>query len=641
MSRLVLLMLLVAARTVLFGAGSTDLLVAIRNGDHQQVQKLLRAGADVNTVDDQGTTALMHSVIESDVKMMKLLIDGGASVNAKNALDSTALMYAATNLAKTQVLLDAGADVKVRGKRGATPMSVALTTFGSTPILKRLVNKGAEAEGRLMALAAATGDLDAIQFLLSIGVPAGGDTGTTISAAITARCEACARLLVEKGAPANAVRPNGTLSSSVGASAGGLLNDTAKRAMPELSQFLLDHGASLESKDREGFTLLMQAVLSMEAPAARDRMVEWLLSKGVDPNAKNDRGETAYQLAARVGTPSTLNLLVEAGAKEVKEEWPKPAGGAPSVEAAVKKIIPLIEMSGEPGWKSRRCVSCHSNSLPAMTVGLARKKGFAVNEEQAKKELGFAVATDEPILEPNRLGSSPIGGGSDTLGYTLMGMAAAGSPADALTDAHIHYMSLNQFPDGAFRNSSYRPPSEYGPFTTTALALRGIKLYPIPGRREEFEERVSRAKRWLLSAKAFSVEERSMQLNGLADAGASASERAPFVKALKAAQNQDGSWSQLPGVLADAYATGEALYALHLSGGVPTKDPAYQKGVQWLLRNQLADGSWFAPTRAVPVQPHTFESFPHGWHQFVSDAASNWATMALLLTLPDKPQSNN
>src|SRR5436190_4810751 len=174
---------------------------------------------------------------------------------------------------------------------------------------------------------------------------------------------------------------------------------------------------------------------------------------------------------------------------------------------------------------SHHCVSIHSNSIPAMTVALARKKGFTVNEAQAKKELGFAIATDEPVLEPNRLGSSPIGGGSDTLGYTLMGMAAAGAPADALTDAHIHYMSLNQYPDGGFRNSSYRPPTVFSPFTTTAVVLRSIKLYPIPGRREEFRERVERAKRWLLSTKAYSTEERSMQLNALADAGASQSER--------------------------------------------------------------------------------------------------------------------
>src|SRR4029453_13870487 len=114
-----------------------------------------------------------------------------------------------------------------------------------------------------------------------------------------------------------------------------------------------------------------------------------------------------------------------------------------------------------------------------------------------------------------------------------MGMAGAGAPADALTDAHVHFMSLNQYPDGAFRNASYRPPSEYGPFTPTALGPRASKLFPIPGRAEEFTERLSRAKRWLLSAKPFSTEERSMQLNGLADAGTAASERAPFVKAFE------------------------------------------------------------------------------------------------------------
>jgi ankyrin repeat protein len=628
MSRLLAFLLL--ADAVVICAGSPDLLVAIRNGDHSLTQKLLLAGADVNTVDSDGSTALMHAVIESDLKMMALLIDHGASVNAKNAIDSTALMYAATDLAKTRLLLDRGAEAKASNKRGTSPMSVAVTTFGSAPVLKLLVAQGAEPEDRLMPLAAAKGDLEAIQFLLDIGVRAGDSNGASLSAAITGRCEACVRLLVEKGAPANAIRPNG----------GSLLNDTVKRAMRDLSQFLFDRGASLQSTDREGFTLLMQAVLSVEPRPERDRMVEWLLSKGVDPNAKNDRGDTAYLLAARVGIQSTLALLVKAGARPVKEEWPKPSGGAPSVAAAVKKILPLLETSGDPVFKNRACVSCHNNSLPAMTVALARRKGFVVNEEQAKKEVGYAVTTDTPYLEPMRTGST-IGGGSDTLGYTLMGMAAAGYPADALTDAHVHYLSIYQFPDGAWRTTSYRPPEEYGPFTTTAVALRAIRLYPIAGRREEFEQRLARAKRWLLAAKAESTEEQSMQLNGLADAGATLSERAPFVKALKAAQTDDGSWSVLPGIPGEAYATGEALYALHVSGEVPTDDPSYRKGVKWLLRNQLADGSWFMRTRAVPVQPHTFESgFPHGWHQFASTGASSWATMALLFTLPDKPRAN-
>src|SRR5260370_36542633 len=186
-------------------------------------------------------------------------------------------------------------------------MRRAGTTFGSTPVSRLLTAKGAEPDDRLMPLVAQKGDLEAIQYLLSIGARAGEADSASVFGALIGRCEACARLLVEKGAPVKGFRLNG----------GGVLNETAKRAMPELSQILLDHGASLDAKDREGFTLLMQAVLSMEAPANRDRMVQWLLSKGVEPNATNYRGETADHLPARMGTTATLELLVMAGANGV------------------------------------------------------------------------------------------------------------------------------------------------------------------------------------------------------------------------------------------------------------------------------------------------------------------------------------
>ena len=64
-------------------------------------------------------------------------------------------------------------------------------------------------------------------------------------------------------------------------------------------------------------------------------------------------------------------------------------------------------MSGEAFFKNRHCVSCHNNSLPQMTVALARQKGLTVNETQAKKELGFAVETDKPFFEQMRMGAIP------------------------------------------------------------------------------------------------------------------------------------------------------------------------------------------------------------------------------------------
>src|SRR5262245_10302379 len=192
MSRLLMFMVIFVSFCIAsFAAVWSELMSAIRNGDHAQVETLIRAGADVNAADDDGTTGLMHSVIESDVKMMKLLMEHGANVNAKNGMGSTALLYAVTNFSKASLLLDAGADVKVKNSRNATPMTVAVTTFGSTPVLKLLAAKGAEPQDSLMTAAAQKGDIEAMQFLLSIGVSPGGADSAPLAAAAGARCEEC------------------------------------------------------------------------------------------------------------------------------------------------------------------------------------------------------------------------------------------------------------------------------------------------------------------------------------------------------------------------------------------------------------------------------------------------------------------
>ena len=62
-----------------------------------------------------------------------------------------------------------------------------------------------------------------------------------------------------------------------------------------------------------------------------------------------------------------------------------------------------------------------------------------------------------------------------------------------------------------------------------------------------------------------------------------------------------------------------------------TSDEAYQRGVQYLLKSQLADGSWHVVSRSKPFQPYYESGFPHEKNQFISCAASGWATWALVL----------
>jgi len=101
--------------------------------------------------------------------------------------------------------------------------------------------------------------------------------------------------------------------------------------------------------------------------------------------------------------------------------------------------------------------------------------------------------------------------------------------------------------------------------------------------------------------------------------------------ALAARQTPGGGWAQLPTLPPDAYATGQALVALEASG-MKTSDPVYRRGVEFLLRTQLADGSWHVKSRTELVQIFFESGYPHGTDQFISAAGASWATAALALT---------
>ena len=103
--------------------------------------------------------------------------------------------------------------------------------------------------------------------------------------------------------------------------------------------------------------------------------------------------------------------------------------------------------------------------------------------------------------------------------------------------------------------------------------------------------------------------------------------------AILAQQQPDGAWAQHGGVAADAYATGQALYVLAKSGVAPA-DPAYQRGIGYLLATQNANGAWRVTSRAPKFQAFFNSGFPYGGDQWISAWATGWATMALAQAVP-------
>ena len=119
-----------------------------------------------------------------------------------------------------------------------------------------------------------------------------------------------------------------------------------------------------------------------------------------------------------------------------------------------------------------------------------------------------------------------------------------------------------------------------------------------------------------------------MQLLGLLWAGKQPSQLQDYLSALTALQWADGGWSQTRSLASDAYATGQVLFVLH-ELGVPASDTAYRRGVEYLLRTQLDDGSWHVISRAVKFQPYFQSEFPHDQDQWISAAGTAWAAMGL------------
>lgn len=306
-----------------------------------------------------------------------------------------------------------------------------------------------------------------------------------------------------------------------------------------------------------------------------------------------------------------------------------------AIRVAVTRSLPLLENGAAGHRQNRTCFACHNQALPMLAATTARLRGFEVDDQEIKKDAGF-IATFLGRNKAGYLKGKGQGGQADTAGYALWTLEMSGWKADDTTSAVVEYL-LQYSQDRDFWNvSANRPPSEVSRFTTAYLALRALKTFGTLEQQDRIGNKKGKVRDWLLRTPAKDTEDRVFRLWALRYADASEMNIRHAKVELINAQKESGGWAQIETLEPDAYATGSSLVALH-EAGMSTDDPVYQRGVRFLIDSQRADGSWHVRSRSKPFQEYFETSFPHGKDQFISIAASGWATAALALSISSDP----
>jgi squalene cyclase len=298
----------------------------------------------------------------------------------------------------------------------------------------------------------------------------------------------------------------------------------------------------------------------------------------------------------------------------------------------VARALPPLQKTLVVYGEKRDCFSCHNQTIPLVALRIARSRGFTVDDDAFDGAVALTLADLENALEDYRRGHGQPGGATRA-GYALLALELGKHKPDETTTAVTEYLLKVDGNRDHWTTTSQRVPMEASHFTTTALALRGLRAYAAKGRSEVLKNRMNQARSWLSKSKPVDTEDRVFRLWGLKYGAAPPEDIGAAVKDLLATQRDDGGWAQTKDLASDAYATGSALVALHEAGGLATDDPAYRRGITFLLSTQKADGTWFVHSRSKPFQPYFESGFPYGKDQFIAVAASGWAAAALALAL--------
>lgn len=251
-----------------------QLIAAAWKNDVAGARRLITAGADVNAVDDTVQSAFLIAASEGYVDLLDLTLRHGADVRSLDSYRGTALIRAAErgHAAIVARLLRAGIAVDHVNRLGWTALHEAVLLGKGTPQYVDTVR----------LLIAAGADLDR---------PAERDGTTPVQGAQKLGQTAVTAVLTTE-------RPTAAASALLAAATAGDANKTATA---------LAAGAPLEYRDDHRRTALLLASLNDRVDVAR-----LLVGLGADPDAQDDRRDSAWLVTGVTGSVAMLETLLPA-----------------------------------------------------------------------------------------------------------------------------------------------------------------------------------------------------------------------------------------------------------------------------------------------------------------------------------------
>jgi ankyrin repeat protein len=259
-------------QAVYFRGGMTPLLFAARQGAIESAQVLLAAGADINLGEPEfGFTPLLDALYNDHYDLAAVLVDKGADF-------TTGALYLAVEMHNLDYF----------GNRPRKPVTDKLDELG---FIKFALEKGADPNGPLKA------KLPGRQAQGGISVPAGA---TPFYRAARSADLAVMRLLLEHGADPNRASNDHTTPLIAAATGqGARFAGGDERPEPEFVEAIklcLEAGADVNATNDRGDSPMHAA-----AQRGADLIVEFLADHGARLDVKNKSGRTPLDLALGIG----------------------------------------------------------------------------------------------------------------------------------------------------------------------------------------------------------------------------------------------------------------------------------------------------------------------------------------------------